>query len=388
VSESLAALAAELYPGIADAEALLRTSASATTAEERQAASARLIQLDRERILRARARSGGVAVLRDPDVYEESEAKARDLSAPAKVGKLRPRSMADLASAVAAVVSWVVDRIIPAGGALVLLAAYMKVGKSSLVYALVAAVLRGMPFLGFETLRGPVLLLAVEELERDVLIRLRSFGVRNEDALRVHVGSLPDSPETWRELRAYLLELRPALVIVDTLTRFWSVRDENDNAAVGREAGKWLDLARETGVTVLLVVHEGKGGGEHGRSIRGASALFALADQAVILDRRRGGAPTQRVLKILGRYHESPAELVIDLQEGAYAVLGTPEQADMDAGAATLAKALTSEPQTLHDLADETKLSERMVRKLIRRIEGVVIEGKGKRGDPFTARLA
>lgn len=309
-------------------------------------------------------------------------------AAPSKPKKLRPRTMADLAGAVTAVVSWIVDRVIPAGGALVLLAAFMKVGKSSLAYALISAVLRGIPFLGLETRQGPVLLLAVEELERDVLIRLRSCGVSVADALRVHVGALPDSPEMWDELRAYLQELRPVLVVVDTLTRFWSVRDENDNAQVNREAGKWLDLARATGVTVLLVVHEGKSGGEHGRSIRGASALFALADQAVILDRRRGGSLTQRTLKILGRYSESPSELVIDLQDGVYTVLGTPEQADMDAGAATLANALTREPQTLGDLADETKLSERMVRKLIRRIEGVLIEGAGKRGDPFTARLA
>lgn len=386
--EVLAELARDYYPGVEAAEELLRVAADiARPADEREAASARLVQLDRERILRDRARTGGPGAARDPDTWEESAAKAGDIAAP-DARKLKPRTLAELASAVDAVVTWVVDRIVPADGALVLFAGFMKTGKSTLLYALIGAVLRGLPFLGFETRQGPVLLLAVEELERDVLIRLRGFGVRDEAALRVHVGMLPDSPGMWRELRAYIRELRPALVILDTWTRFSSVRDENDNAQVAHEAGKWLDLARETATTVLLVVHEGKAGGEHGRSIRGASALFGLADQAVILDRRRGGAATQRVLKILGRYHESPAELVIDLEGGTYTVLGTPEQADMDAGAATLANALTSEPRTFQQLADETKLAERMVRKLIRRIDGVVIEGKGKRGDPLTARLA
>jgi KaiC/GvpD/RAD55 family RecA-like ATPase len=278
--------------------------------------------------------------------------------------------------------------MIPAEGSLVLLSGFMKTGKSVLLYALLAAILRGTPFLGCEAKQGPVLLLAVEEHERDVVHRLRTFGVLDEATVGIHVGALPDTDETWLALRAYIFELRPVLVVVDTLNRFWSVRDENDNAQVNREAGKWLELARLTATTVLLVVHAGKAGGEDGRSIRGASALFALADQALMLERRRGGIPTQRVLKILGRYSESPPELVINLEGGDhYAVMGSPEQADMDAGAVRLAAALSHEPRTIRQLAEDTNLSERMVRKLIPRIEGLVIEGRGRRGDPRKARM-
>jgi hypothetical protein len=303
-----------------------------------------------------------------------------------RVGGLRLRSLGDLAATAGDAVSWLLEGIVPAGGAFVLLAAFMKTGKSTWLYALIAALVRGSQFIGLGVMPGPVLLLAVEELDRDVVIRLRGFGVQDSDPLHIHVGPLPDSDATWKALRERIAELRPVLVVVDTLNRFWSVRDENDNAQVNREAGKWLELARETGVTVMAVVHSNKGEGEHGRSIRGASALFALADQALLLERRKGGEASQRALKVLGRYPDSPAELVLGYDGETWTALGTPEAADMDAGAAKLAGAITAEPRTFKELADETGISERMVRKLIARVDGLVVEGAGRRGDPTTVR--
>ena len=187
--------------------------------------------------MRERAKTGGAALL-DPDVWEESEAKARDMAAPASLPtapKLRARTLADLARTVETAVTWVVTRIIPAGGALVLLAAFMKVGKSHLVYALIAAVLRGVPFLA-----------------RDPSRARPAAGRRGAGAGRADPAAL-----VWRARRrpaagprghpaglagdvaraaSYIHELRPALVVVDTLTRFWSVSDENDNSQVNREA--------------------------------------------------------------------------------------------------------------------------------------------------------
>ena len=53
------------------------------------------------------------------------------------------------------------------------------------------------------------------------------------------------------------------------------------------EMSPLLDLAHETGVALILVHHERKSGGEAGRGIRGASSLFAAADQILLLDRRQ-----------------------------------------------------------------------------------------------------
>jgi hypothetical protein len=51
-------------------------------------------------------------------------------------------------------IRWIWHRMLPSGG-LCLLAAYMKVGKSTLAYALGAAVAQGKPFLGQSARCGP-----------------------------------------------------------------------------------------------------------------------------------------------------------------------------------------------------------------------------------------
>ena len=83
VSSVLGQLARENYPGIPDAEQLLAAMADQARPEhERRAASERLVQLGRERVMRDRAQAGGPRALRNPDVWEEAgEAKARDVAA-------------------------------------------------------------------------------------------------------------------------------------------------------------------------------------------------------------------------------------------------------------------------------------------------------------------
>jgi RecA-family ATPase len=105
-------------------------------------------------------------------------------------------------------------------------------------------------------------------------------------------------------------------VVIDSLSRFWNVMDENNNMEVIREVSPLLEMARETNAAVLLVHHERKSGGEDGRSIRGGSALFGLVDQAIFLERRQGEASNKRTLKTLGRYEESPPELFGSTSKG------------------------------------------------------------------------
>jgi hypothetical protein len=75
----LESLAAEAYPGIPEAPSLLRASVTGTP-EERQAASKKLVKLDRQRILRGRADRGTL----DADTWEDEPelAKADDFSKP------------------------------------------------------------------------------------------------------------------------------------------------------------------------------------------------------------------------------------------------------------------------------------------------------------------
>jgi hypothetical protein len=94
------------------------------------------------------------------------------------------------------------------------------------------------------------------------------------------------------------------------------------------------------------------------------------------------------VLRALGRFEETPPELVLDFDGEHYRVLGTPDEANMEVGARKVAQMLTSEPQTYGELAKTTGLTQAMVRKVVRRMDGIVKSGEGKKGDPHRVRKA
>jgi hypothetical protein len=87
-------------------------------------------------------------------------------------------------------VEWILEEYLPAGG-LVLLVGKPKEGKTTLAYELAVKVAQGASFLGRQTQRGGVLILAVEEHQRDVLLRLRNL---NHWSDRVFVHSGPSVP--------------------------------------------------------------------------------------------------------------------------------------------------------------------------------------------------
>lgn len=213
-----------------------------------------------------------------------------------------------------------------------MLSAYMKVGKSTLMYAFVAAVARGEPFCGHPTSRTPVLVLAVEEHKREVVNRLIKFGVKPGDPVMVHVGPLHPNSETYHDLDKTVRENNIGLVVVDTLSRFWNLEDENDNAEALRALAPLSNIVRSTGCTVLLVHHNGKGEGVGGKEIRGASALFGAVDQALLLKHHGEQRATFRRIETFGRFDATPPEIIIQLDEdtGSYKLIGTQKDARIE----------------------------------------------------------
>ena len=277
-------------------------------------------------------------------------------------------------------------------GSLFLLVSYMKVGKSTLAYPLAVSVAQGLSFLGRQTKRGGVLILALEEHPRDVEDRLREVGMKEDDPIHAHEGPLPNNEKELQAIRSFIGEKNVSLILVDSLSVFWNVKDENDNAAVVREVKPLLALARDTGAAVGLLHHDRKSGGEGGRNIRGGSALFGLVDQALMLELLPGERTNKRILKTLGRYRESPRELVIELTQEGYGAIGTREDADRKADMDRVLEALTDELMDVKKIAKEADLTEKLTRKALNTLwdEGngnITREGRGIKNDPHTFAL-
>jgi hypothetical protein len=287
------------------------------------------------------------------------------------------------------IIPWIWEPFL-AEGTLNLLAAFMKTGKSTLASALAVAIAKGKPFLGFPVQKAGVLLLALEEHPRDVSRRFQAFGVEGGDELWVHTGSLWNSTENLDSLRTFILSVGIKLVIVDTLTKFWRVRDENSNAEIDREVSPLVELARQTGAAILLVHHERKAGGDEGRGIRGGSSLFASVDQALLLETRHGGNSKDRLLRAHGRYKETPSALFLTLEGTNYRLLGTADDFDPDGVDQRVLQVLARGPLTRNALTDELGLSYKVVAASLVRLElalKITRGGTGNKGDAYIYSL-
>jgi 5S rRNA maturation endonuclease (ribonuclease M5) len=234
--------------------------------------------------------------------------------------KFNPRTAPQLISEKLPDRLWIWEKYIPAGG-LVLLCGHPKAGKSTLIYHLIKSVLAGELFLGFKTTKVPVLIIAVEEHAEDISDRLISLGLAAVDSLHVHCAPLRSSVTEFQGIKRFVQSQKIGLIIVDTLARFWNVREENAAGEVGAEMDPILDLARTTNAAVLLIHHARKSDGNDGTEIRGSGDLLAVADAGLVLKPNKG-SDTQRVLLAYSRY-PAPREMVISLESGKYEVLGT-----------------------------------------------------------------
>jgi len=283
---------------------------------------------------------------------------------------------------------WLWELYIPGQGALVVLASFMKVGKTTFLYALLAAIATGEPFMGLATTQTRVLILAVEERERDVRNRLRELGLEEGHTIPIdiHTGDLPADEATLAELEKTIQDKGYGLVALDTITNWWDVRDENDNAGVRQAILPLLQVARRTGATFLLVHHTSKKGGKGGRELRGASSLLGLVDQALVLQNK--GAPTHRLLTALGRYGSPPTVLIeFDQENYSYRRLDNTNEA-IDAGnLATVRGALEGTGWlTVEAITEATDVGARGVRKALKKLQ-LDRRGDGVRNDPYEYRL-
>lgn len=100
-----------------------------------------------------------------------------------------------------------------------------------------------------------------------------------------------------------VLDRKPNLILIDTLSKFSAGLDENSNFEVAKYLSSLTDKLRDAfGCTVLLVAHTGHG---DAKRPRGASALMANPDAEYIVDRPNPTSMTVTVSR--ERFKDAPA---------------------------------------------------------------------------------
>jgi hypothetical protein len=174
-----------------------------------------------------------------------------------------------------------------------------KRGKSLLALQQALARSLGQPWLGFSTTPGVTLVLQAEIPERELQARARIMQAAATAPVPsglvhfvTHRGLRLDRRENLRTIQTLIETLKPDLMQVDPLARFFT-GDENSSRDVGRLIGSLDELIQAYSLAIELVHHTAKPSADDlragGLRLRGSSALFAAADSVLILDRSAEG---------------------------------------------------------------------------------------------------
>ena len=206
-----------------------------------------------------------------------------------------------------------------------------KIGKTVLVSNLVLARAQRRPWLGYATTPGVSLVAQAEIPEPELQKRV---GLQIKDTGRPPAGSVYfltdrriklDRPDGLARLRALLDQVRPDLLVIDPLARFFS-GDENSAKDMGALVAALDTLIQDYALTIIIVHHTGKGSlepREGGQRLRGSSALFGAADTVMLLDRDGEGFKLSFEL----RHGEEPAPLYLTRTKTLWFVpAGPPEE--------------------------------------------------------------
>jgi hypothetical protein len=209
------------------------------------------------------------------------------------------------------------------------LAGGSKGGKTTLVLMGCKAVLTEELFLDLPTKRVPILYLT-EQTRRSFRDKLESTGFLL-DCDDFHTLFIADfSGLSWNEICAQLMDtvrkFAIGLLIVDTLTDWAHMVNENDAAEALNVMRPLRKISDAEDVAVITCRHTGKG--DHSTQAvvdvgRGSSAFAGVFDTLCAMSRVKGqGHPDQRELRLESRKDGIPNTIVVELKDGRYKSLG------------------------------------------------------------------
>jgi len=209
------------------------------------------------------------------------------------------------------------DMVVPffaARNRLTLLSAREKAGKSTLMAYIVAQLSRGGDLWGSPTAPQKLLWVGLEEWIGDCARRFMRMQADGKNVCVVR--SLGSDP--LAQLKAEIMIGKPSLVIIDSLSRFASGMDDENNASVvNKILSPLVDFIHGCGAAVLLLHHGTKSGGGY----RGSGAIGAQVD--VIMEMVEDPQdPTQRNFQARGRIEIPSFSLRYNAETASFDHLG------------------------------------------------------------------
>lgn len=196
-----------------------------------------------------------------------------------------PVSFSELCNRSPAPRDWIVENLLIAGGTSIL-ASRPKDGKSLLTRHLIKSVLEGSSFLGLPVKQGRVCLLALEDIESELVSAFYEIGLTKETGGLI-IQTEPITIKDIKKINAYLFENPHELLVIDTLARFSEIDDFDSYAQVGKQLTEVSQVARKRKTHILLTHHSRKGSdSEAHESILGSVAFTANVDNTLLLKRR------------------------------------------------------------------------------------------------------
>jgi AAA domain/CHC2 zinc finger len=276
-----------------------------------------------------------------------------------------------------------------APGAITLLAGRPKVGKSTLLFALVAALEDGEPLMELDTRPVGALLLSKERAST-LAEKAHRWDLNGRIHLLMrHQANGRDCAGVVSESVDYCHRHGLGVLVVDTWDKWTGLKgDAENNAGAILEALEPLVQAAGSDLAVLICAHQRKSFGEFGEAVRGSNALTGGVDVVLELERPRSDVLSGkgvRVLQAVSRFSGTPDELVIALGENGYEARGDALTAAAEVEQKQILSALEVLGEASYEkLHEETGLPRTTVQRRLEELgDEVVKRGAGKRGDPF-----
>ncbi|MFV0302054.1 MAG: AAA family ATPase, partial [Paracoccus sp. (in: a-proteobacteria)] len=237
--------------------------------------------------------------------------------------------------------NWLVRDQIPSG-TVTLLSGDGGTGKSLIALQLAAACALGKPWLGHAVASGQALFISAEddqdELHRRLADVIKAEGVGFADLDRLTLRSLAGedalltaldartgiqkATALFREIDAYMIELQPAVVVLDTLADLFP-GNENDRGQARQFIGLLRGLAIRHGCAVLLLAHPSLSGIQNGTGLSGSTGWNNSVRSRLYLRRVIQGEdepnPDARVLETMkANYAATGAEIALTWRNGVF----------------------------------------------------------------------